>query len=192
MRYVIAILFLFFSTRSGSAFGGNFLPALAQDESKAHFWQSDTGVVEMKLEIDEFAHNQNIPSQYTCDGEGLSPEIKWSNLPPAAKSLALTVIDPDAPIGDFVHWLIYDIPKEAAGIPKGGPLPKAAKEVDNGFGRPAYGGPCPPSGTHRYFFTLYALDVEHLEGVTKSNFLAKVKEHTISKTEVIGLYSRKE
>lgn len=191
MRYVIVILFLFFSARCGFAFGGNFFPAFAKEESRAHFWQSEKGVAEMKLEINEFTHNQKIPSEYTCDGQDVSPQIKWSDLPVQTKSLALTVIDPDAPMGNFVHWLVYDIPKEAAGIPKGGPLSKGTKEVDNGFGRASYGGPCPPSGTHRYFFTLYALDVEHLDGVTSSNFLTKVKEHCIAQTEIIGLYSRK-
>lgn len=163
----------------------------ADDENKAYFWRSEKGVVEMKLEIDDFTHNQNIPSQYTCDGEDVSPAISWSSLPESTRSLALSVIDPDAPMGDFVHWLIYDIPKEAGGIPKGGPLPKGAKEVRNDFGKSSYGGPCPPSGAHRYFFALYALDVEHLNGVTSADFLEKVKKHAIASAEVIGLYSRR-
>lgn len=188
MKYLIAVLFL--SAIGGSAFGGNFSSVLA-DDSKAHFWQNDTEAAEMKLEIDGFVHNQNIPVEYTCDGKDVSPEIKWSSLPNDTKSLALTVIDPDAPMGDFVHWLIYDISKEATGIPQGGPLPKGAKEVRNDFGRTGYGGPCPPSGTHRYFFALYALDVEHLEGVNASNFVDLVKKHKIASAEVIGLYSRK-
>lgn len=145
----------------------------------------------MKLVIDEFSHNQKIPAEYTCDGEDVSPEVSWSGLPENTKSLALTVIDPDAPMGDFTHWLVYDIPKEASNIPRGGPLPKGAAEIPTGFGRTGYGGPCPPSGTHRYFFVLYALDVEHLEGANASNFLDLVKKHTIAQAEVIGLYSRK-
>jgi hypothetical protein len=144
----------------------------------------------MELKVNDFGHNQRIPSEYTCDGQDLSPEISWSNLPQGTKSLALTVIDPDAPMGDFIHWLVYDIPPEAGGIPKGGPLPSGAKEVLNDFGKSSYGGPCPPSGTHRYFFTLYALDVEHLENVNKRNFVDLVKKHKIASAEVIGLYSR--
>ncbi|PIQ89597.1 MAG: YbhB/YbcL family Raf kinase inhibitor-like protein [Candidatus Omnitrophica bacterium CG11_big_fil_rev_8_21_14_0_20_42_13] len=144
----------------------------------------------MKLEVNGFGNNQKIPSEYTCDGKDASPEIKWSGAPEGTKSFALSVIDPDAPMGDFVHWLIYDIPKDCAVIPKGGPLPPGAKETGNDFGKSSYGGPCPPSGTHRYFFTLYALDKEHLEEVKSKNFREKVKESTIASAEVIGLYSR--
>lgn len=186
MKYLVIILFLFFLASSG-----NVLPILAQGDNKAHFWQNEKGVAEMKLEVNGFGNNQKIPSEYTCDGKDASPSIKWSGLPEETKSLALSVIDPDASMGDFAHWLVYDIPLTANNIPSGGPLPEGAKEIRNDFTKEGYGGPCPPSGTHRYFFTLYALDVEHLDGVNSANFLTKVKKHAISQTEVIGLYSRK-
>lgn len=148
------------------------------------------GVSGMKLEISDIQNNQIIPSQYTCDGRDVSPGISWGDLPAGTKTLALTVIDPDAPMGDFIHWLVYDIPPQAGSIPKGGPLPNGTKEVRNDFGKNSYGGPCPPSGTHRYFFKLYALDIQNLENVTSGNFLSLIKQHAIDSSEVVGLYSR--
>ena len=144
----------------------------------------------MKLKVDGFTPNQSIPSQYTCDGEDISPEITWEGLPEGTLSLALSVIDPDAPMGDFRHWLVYDIDPNAGRIPMGGPLPAGAKEAENDFGADGYNGPCPPSGEHRYFFTLYALDATYLEGAEASNFQTLVKQHAIDSAEVVGLYAR--
>ena len=144
----------------------------------------------MKLEVSDIRDNQKIPSEYTCDGIDVSPEVSWGGLPEGTKSLALTLIDPDAPMGDFIHWLVYDIPPEAGKIPRGGPLPAGAKEVESDFGKKSYGGPCPPSGVHRYVFTLYALDAERLEGVSRDNLLQLLKKHKIDSAAVTGLYSR--
>ena len=112
------------------------------------------------------------------------------DVPDETKSFALSVTDPDAPGGMWIHWLVYDIAKELRKIEKNS-LPAGAKEAGNDFGKKPYGGPCPPSGTHRYFFTIYALDVEHLEGVNKRNFLDKVEKHTIEKAVIMGLYRRR-
>ncbi|PVX24176.1 MAG: YbhB/YbcL family Raf kinase inhibitor-like protein [Candidatus Bathyarchaeum sp.] len=143
----------------------------------------------MKLMSKNFADKGSIPSEFTCDGKNVSPHLVWENVPEGTKSFALTVTDPDA-VGGWNHWLLYDIPKNVKEIEKNR-KPAEALEVENDFGKKVYGGPCPPSGTHRYFFTVYALDVEHLEGVNKRNFLDRVEEHTIEKAEIIGLYKRR-
>ena len=143
----------------------------------------------MKLFSPDFKHKHPIPSRFTCEGEDVSPALSWKGAPDNAKSFALTVIDPDAPGGEFIHWLVYDIPKKVNEMPWG-VIPPGAKEVENDFGKTRYGGPCPPSGEHRYVFTLYALDVERLEGVKKSNFIELVKKHAIASAELIGLYKK--
>jgi Raf kinase inhibitor-like YbhB/YbcL family protein len=144
----------------------------------------------MKLTSKDFANNGNIPSEFTCDGRNVSPHLVWENVPDGTKSFALSVTDPDAPGGMWIHWLVYDISKELRVIEKDS-LPVGAKEVENDFCKKPYGGPCPPSGTHRYVFTVYALDVKQLEGVNKSNFLDIVEEHTIEKAVITGVYKRR-
>lgn len=145
----------------------------------------------MEISSNDFAHNQSIPAVHTCDGKDISPHLAWSGAPEGTKSFALTCIDPDAPMGDFIHWLIYNIPPTVSELPRGGPLPTGAREVANDFGKKSYGGPCPPSGTHRYFFTIYALKVNDLGVVTKKDFLKKVKENQLASAEIVGLYKRK-
>lgn len=111
-------------------------------------------------------------------------------MPAETKSFALSVTDPDAPGGTWIHWLVYDIPKDVRSIDRGS-LPEGAKQAENDWGRREYGGPCPPSGTHRYIFTIYALDTEHLEGVSKRNFFDEVEKHTLEKAVLKGLYKRR-
>lgn len=149
------------------------------------------GGIAMEITSKDFKQNQSIPSIHTCDGKDISPHLTWSGAPEGTKSFALTCIDPDAPMGDFVHWLAYNIPATTSEIPQGGPVTAGAREVTNDFGKKSYGGPCPPSGTHRYFFTIYALKVSDLGEVSKSNFLKKVKENQLASAEIIGLYQRK-
>ena len=144
----------------------------------------------MKLKSKDFEDNSNIPSEFTCDGRDVSPQLSWEDVPDETKSFALSVTDPDAPVGTWIHWLIHGIPKDVRSVEQGG-LPKGAKQVENDFGMEKYGGPCPPSGTHRYIFAIYALDTEHLEGVNKRNFSDKVEEHAIDKAVLKGLYKRK-
>ena len=143
----------------------------------------------MKLESRSFQNQGMIPSLYTCDGENRSPHLVWSEIPPDTKSFALSVIDPDAPGGDFIHWLIINIPVKVTEIAEG-EVPQEAEQVVNDFGKKDYGGPCPPSGTHRYFFTIYALDTEKLSSVNKGNFLDKVNRHKIASAQLMGKYSR--
>jgi Raf kinase inhibitor-like YbhB/YbcL family protein len=144
----------------------------------------------MKLKSKDFLDNSSIPPEFTCDGRNISPQLSWEDVPEATKSFALSVTDPDAPGGTWIHWLVYNISNELREIERGG-LPEGTGEVVNDFGRRSYGGPCPPSGTHRYFFTIYALNTEQLEGLNKRNFLDKVEKHTIEKAVIKGLYRRR-
>jgi len=138
-----------------------------------------------------FEHNTNIPSIYTCDGDDLAPELTITEVPDGTKELVLIVDDPDAPIGTFVHWVLYNIPPTTTKIDNRN-LPKGAKQGHTDFGRNSWGGPCPPSGVHRYFFKLYAIDktLEFKEGVKKRQIENEIEEHIIEKAELIGLYKR--
>ena len=116
----------------------------------------------MELKSSAFEAGGMIPKKYTCDGPDASPPLNWSDVPAKAKSLALIVDDPDAPMGTWVHWVAWNIPPDARsldeGVPKKDSLPNGMKQGTTDFRSIGYGGPCPPSGTHRYFFKLYALD----------------------------------
>jgi len=143
----------------------------------------------MKLESRSFPDEEMIPRLYTCDGEDRSPHLTWSEVPQGTKSFALSVIDPDAPGGDFIHWLIINIPTETRQIEEG-EVPPGAEQIRNDFGKRDYGGPCPPSGVHRYFFTVYALKAEKLLSIDKGNFLDEVKRYTIDSAQLMGKYTR--
>ena len=123
----------------------------------------------MKLTSSDFKHNELMDRKFSYRGDNLSPHLKWEDAPGEAKSFALSCNDPDAPVGDWIHWLVYNIPADIVEIPQGGPVPGI--EVKNDYGQTGYGGPAPPSGTHRYFFRIYALDVDKLEGINKDNFM---------------------
>jgi Raf kinase inhibitor-like YbhB/YbcL family protein len=149
-----------------------------------------TGEAPMKISSPDFTPGGRLPARFTCDGENLSPALAWTGVPAGAASLALVCEDPDAPGGTFVHWIVVNLPAAASGIPAGGPLPSGAVTVTNDFGTTAYGGPCPPSGVHRYFFRLYALDAPSLPTVTRQTLGAELKKHTLEQTEVMGRYAR--
>lgn len=145
----------------------------------------------MEIKSNDFEHNKMMDAKFTCQGQDMSPQLIFENVPEGTKSMALSVIDPDAPGGKFIHWLIYNIPVGIKKILQGGPLPSGSMEVINDFGKREYGGPCPPSGTHRYFFTIYALDANNLHGLNKSNFTSEIKQHIIETAEIIGLYKKR-
>lgn len=151
----------------------------------------------MKLNSSAFEHEGMIPSKYTCDGRDVSPPLEWSGIPGEAKSLALISDDPDAPVGTWVHWVYYDIGPGTHGLPEAvAPDRKPAQGGSQGvndFRRIGYGGPCPPSGTHRYFFRLYALDtVLNLEpGVDKKGLVKAMQGHVIARAELMGRYKRR-
>lgn len=142
----------------------------------------------MKLTSSDFNHNELMDRKFSYRSDNLSPHLKWEDAPGEAKSFALSCNDPDAPVGDWIHWLVCNIPGDINEISQGGPVPGI--EVKNDYGQTGYGGPAPPSGTHRYFFRIYALDVDKLEDINKKNFMTKVKEHTIESAEIIGLYKK--
>lgn len=142
----------------------------------------------MKLTSNDFGNNENLPSLFTCDGSGISPHLEWSGFPKETKSFALILNDPDAPSGNFRHWIIYNIPKNITSIEQGDSV---GIEVENDARKTSYFGPCPPSGTHRYVFTIYALKVEHLDGINKDNFVSIVEKNKLDSAKLIGLYKRK-
>ncbi len=139
-----------------------------------------------------FENNGFIPVQYTCDGKDINPTLSIENIPVNAKSLALIVDDPDAPMGTWVHWVLWNIHPDTKEI-KENSLPAGAEQGMNDFRKRRYGGPCPPSGTHRYFFRLYALDImlNVSPASTKADLEKAMRGHIIEQTEVIGLYKRK-
>lgn len=145
----------------------------------------------MKLTSTAFIHNQNIPSKYTCDAENVNPGLQISEVPEGAKSLALIVDDPDAPVGDWVHWVVFNIDPATSEIAENN-VPSGATQGMNDFKKVNYGGPCPPSGTHRYFFKLYALDTTLNLGAeaTKADIEQAMEGHILDNAELVGLYQR--
>ncbi len=152
-----------------------------------------------KIELSSaaFANGQSIPKKYTCDGEDVSPPLKWTNAPKETKSFALISDDPDAPAGTWVHWVIFNIPADVSelkeNLPKTESVLGKAKQGINDFEKIGYGGPCPPSGSpHRYFFKLYALDTElNLSGNVKKEDLVKAMQgHILAEGQIIGTYQR--
>jgi hypothetical protein len=139
-----------------------------------------------------FASNGFIPARYTCDGGDINPPLEIYNVPAEAKSLALIVDDPDAPIGMWVHWVVWNIDPETREIAED-QVPRNAVQGKNDWKRNSYGGPCPPSGVHRYFFKLYALDTRLNLGIgtTKKDLEKAMHRHILADAELIGLYKRR-
>ena len=152
--------------------------------------------MEIKLESSAFKDGQSIPKQYTCDGVNISPPLEWKGIPKNAKTLAIICDDPDAPAGTWVHWVVYNLPADDMGLIENTPatqnLTGGGLQGKNDFGKVGYNGPCPPSGTHRYFFKLYALDAELdlKPGATKSDLLKAMEGHVVAQGELVGTYSR--
>lgn len=146
----------------------------------------------MKITSSAFQNNSEIPSKYTCDGENLSPPLEFADVPKDAESLVLIVDDPDAPSKVWVHWVVYNINPSTREV-KENSIPQGGIEGMTDFGKPGYGGPCPPSGVHRYFFKLYALDslLDLSQGTTKDQIEKTMRRHVIDEADLIGLYSRK-
>ena len=143
----------------------------------------------MRLTTTAFEHDGDIPSRHTCDGPDTSPALLIDDLPPDAVSLALVLDDPDAPAGTWVHWLAYDIEPVLA-IPEG--VARLGTPGTNSWGRTGYGGPCPPSGRHRYVFTLYALDAKLrlAAGADKATLSAALDGHVLAASVLMGHYRR--
>ena len=158
--------------------------------SAVHIYAQERGN-KMNLISDSFENNGLIDSKYTCDGSDISPHLKWTNAPAGTKSFALACNDPDAPVGNFIHWLVYNIPPDVSEIEENGSFPPEALNVMTDFRRKGYGGPCPPSGIHRYYFTVYALDTVLSVVTDKRDFYKQVEAHTIDKAVIMGKYGRK-
>ena len=150
----------------------------------------------MEIKSSAFGSGEMIPAKYTCDGADVSPPLEWSESPAGTKSFALICDDPDAPMGTWVHWVIYDIPPAATmlaeGITREKDLPGGGTQGINDFRKIGYGGPCPPGGTHRYFFKLYALDamLGLKPGITKDQLLTAMRGHILAEAELMGTYRR--
>jgi len=152
----------------------------------------------MKLESSTIVADGLIPSQYTCDGQDISPPLSWSKPPAKTQSFVLICDDPDAPKGTFVHWVVYNLPAAARRLPEN--MPRSAQLAQGGvhgkndFGQLGYGGPCPPSGRHRYFFKLYALSkaLDLAPGATKAQVEKAMQAQILAKTEIMASYQRQD
>lgn len=144
----------------------------------------------MKLTSSDFQDGGQIPVNCTCDGKDISPELTWSEFPSETKSFAILCNDPDAPGGRWVHWLVVNIPPDINSFPKGLVMDDHGLEIENSFGKTEYGGPCPPSGEHRYIFTVYALDIQGLTNVNRADFEKQIADSVIDSATLTGLYSR--
>jgi Raf kinase inhibitor-like YbhB/YbcL family protein len=150
----------------------------------------------IKLISAAFSEGAMIPTRYTCDGEDVSPPLSWTDLPPETGSFALICEDPDAPVGTWDHWVLFNIPASATGLPEAVPatatLDDGSVHGNNSWGRLGYGGPCPPGGTHRYIFSLFALDIklDLKSGATKSGLLKAMEGHILARTRLMGKYRR--
>ena len=151
----------------------------------------------IELTSQAFTEGGMIPAKYTCDGPNVSPPLKWAAAPDGTKSFALICDDPDAPMGTWVHWILFNLSAGIRGLPENIPptktLENGARHGKNDFGKLGYGGPAPPRGTHRYYFKLYALDIAlNLDsGATKKDLLKAMEGHILGQGELMGKYQRK-
>ncbi len=150
----------------------------------------------LKITSTAFENEAMIPAKHTCDGENVSPPLKWESDGEGIKSYALICDDPDAPMGTFIHWVIYNIPADVRDLQEDFP---SESELDNGtkqgmtdFGKVGFGGPCPPSGVHRYYFKIYGLDtvLDVEAGITKAELLKAMEGHIVEEAELMGKYTR--
>jgi Raf kinase inhibitor-like YbhB/YbcL family protein len=152
----------------------------------------------LKLTSDAFANGQSIPAKYSCIGRNISPALKWNEPPAETQSFALIMEDPDAPAGTWVHWVLFNIPADRRSLQE--ELPITGKNIDpnaiyvgkNSSGNIGYDGPCPPRGTHRYYFKLYALDqtINFLPGATRDQILKGMDGHILAEAELMGTFSK--
>jgi Raf kinase inhibitor-like YbhB/YbcL family protein len=170
-----------------------FCAALAAGEST----KKGGGKMQVKVTSEAFDEGGMIPGKYTCDGQDVSPPLSWGSVPEGAKSIALISDDPDAPRGTWVHWVVFNLPPTLKGLPEGIPrketLDDGGRQGVNDFGRFGYGGPCPPGGTHRYYFKIYILDTSlGLTGrVTKARLLEAMEGHILAEGRLMGRYKRR-
>jgi hypothetical protein len=151
----------------------------------------------MKITSPAFKEGAMIPARYTADGQDISPPLKIEGVPAEAKSIAMISDDPDAPVGTWVHWVVWNLSPEKTEIPEAmpsaGQLPDGTRQGTTDFGRTGYGGPAPPSGTHRYYFKVYALDtmLQLRAGATKSELETAMRGHILAESQLMGRYQRR-
>ena len=156
--------------------------------------KENSGVV--KLTSAAFKEGQPIPATYTCKGVNVSPPLEWSGVPKTARTIAIIADDPDAPSGTWVHWVLYNLPADNIGLVENVPVTENLKaggfQGKNDFGKIGYSGPCPPSGTHRYFFKIYALDAELplKAGATKAEVEKAMEGHIVAQGQLMGTFGR--
>ncbi len=156
----------------------------------------ETDVETLQVRSSAFREGGMIPQKYACDGEDISPPLSWEAVPEGTRSIALIMDDPDAPRGTFVHWVLYDLPANVRELPENVPgdenLSSGARQGRNSLGKIGYGGPCPPSGTHRYFFKVYALDAQTnlAPGKTKEDLLKTMEGHILAQGQIMGRYKK--
>jgi len=172
-------------------------PVLLASRDRALAEEKGGSAMSFNLTSTAFTAGGTIPKKFTCDSSDASPALAWTDPPAATKSLALIMDDPDAPVGTWVHWVLYDLPPSARELPEGVPkqeeLPNGARQGRNDFRKIGYGGPCPPHGpAHRYFFKLYALDAKlNLKpGATKADVEKAMKGHILAQAELMARYQR--
>ena len=146
----------------------------------------------LQFTSDAFANGQSIPAKYSCIGKNISPALAWTEPPTGTQSFALIVDDPDAPMGTWVHWVLYNIPADVRSLQEGYSADNPIAVGKNSSNHLSYDGPCPPSGTHRYFFKLYALDttLSLSPGATKDQLLKAMEGHILAQTELMGTFSK--
>lgn len=150
----------------------------------------------MEIKSSAFKEGETIPAKYTCDDLDISPPVEWSDGPSGTRTFALICDDPDAPKGTWVHWVMYNIPADLLKLPENTPktetLSSGARQGKTDFGSIGYGGPCPPSGTHRYYFKIYALDYapDYKLVITKKELLKLMEGHTLDEGQLMGRYKR--
>ncbi len=195
----MALLVIGAAACGGNAAGEVSEATIPQDEGEAIASEAEglpEGREAMNLQSPAFEPEDLIPARYSCDGEDISPELNWSGAPPETASFVLIADDPDAPAGTWVHWVLYDLPPSLSGLPEAVPavesLDGGGTHGENSWRRLGYGGPCPPGGTHRYFFKLYALDsvLGLPPGATKAEVLQAIEGRVLGQTELMGRYSR--
>ncbi|MFQ5890508.1 MAG: YbhB/YbcL family Raf kinase inhibitor-like protein [Gemmatimonadota bacterium] len=175
-----------------------FLTAAACSRDADATLSEREGPMTISITSSAFEDGASIPVRYTCDGQDLSPPLSWTGAPEGTVTFALIGDDPDAPVGTWVHWVLYDIPADVAELPEGLPTTptvlQGARQGRNDFRRIGYGGPCPPRGApHRYFFKLYALDATLTlpDGAEKKDVVRAMEGHILAQGQLVGMYRRK-
>jgi len=171
--------------------GGGIFVLFQTKQKEQSFFTPSSNIKDMKILSPAFENNGFIPEKYTCDGDNINPPLQFEDIPKEAKSLVLIVDDPDAPAGTWIHWTLWNISPQINNISEN-QVPSGAQQGKTSFGNIGYGGPCPPSGTHRYFFKVFALnkEIDLPSGADINQLQSAIKDHIIAKSQLIGLYRR--